>query len=190
MAAYSTTPSWVWRGLSVVLVLLILGLITPRLDMVSQLLNPSPSMIDKAYGDAEILIQVDRPIVWFIGNCTSITWQFEGLKAVYKNDAIVTDTGQQEFCYPTTFLITLEDGSERSYTLAITYEGYEFLRMLTLILIVCLIIALQFERINTPARTWFTPLFEKVGKIWSERHRDVILLLLAILVGYLGMSLE
>lgn len=108
------------RGILLLSILVGLGLV----------ILPLPQRVQVEERDATILITTDRRWVVNANECLTLTWQVEGIVAIYFNDEGTTGNNSTRFCVnePNTevsWRIQFKDGSEQTYTLTLTLLAYE-----------------------------------------------------------------
>lgn len=82
-----------------------------------------PQLVEVQEGEARIAFSAESGLLLLPGDCLTVRWQVEGIREVYLNGAAQIGTGEQVVCLEAgtqpTLTVTLQDGSQREYQLAI-----------------------------------------------------------------------
>ena len=109
------------RGLTLILAILML-------TWAYLLLIPAPAVIDTSNAGGEVYFSADRQVILNPGDCVTLRWQVDGIRAVYLNDEAQIGVGAMPMCITSKaseanamprLRVTFQDGSEQTYTLTI-----------------------------------------------------------------------
>jgi hypothetical protein len=106
--------------LSVRFALLALALACFAVIMIVHLQTP-PLVLNDSRGGATVQVVADRNRLVVPGECLHLTWQAEGIQAIFLNDAPTVGSGDRELCAPANpaLRVVFQDGSEQQYPVAV-----------------------------------------------------------------------
>ncbi|MEO8608393.1 MAG: hypothetical protein ABI690_10945 [Chloroflexota bacterium] len=121
------------RGLT--LILPIVALIWAYL-----LLIPAPTVIETSNAGGQVYFSANRQVILNPGDCVTLRWQVDNIRAVYLNDEAQIGFGEKPMCINKTndtprLRVTFQDGSEQTYPLNILTLSTSLLTWIILILV-------------------------------------------------------
>ncbi len=88
IAAHRTLLGWISLGLALVIFLIV------RITVE----QPAPEKQIIPVGDTSLLLETDRTAVWQEGDCVTLHWQIEGIRAIYWSLGPTTGTNTARWC--------------------------------------------------------------------------------------------